>query len=259
MEPVIGDEIMYEIKRLHADMRRQYRIMGIDQPLNGTAVTARLPWSGYYYFDPPSPGTIATYQQRSAGMALVPPEKEWLPEVIFLGRNELRQLAEAAAARGLRSQYGGREIAPYIQPETAGKPTQEKDITPPGVHLTPELRVGDETRNKFLGHLADMMSRGFIDQQEYDARLAIMMRAQTREDLKLLVKDLPSLIITEPPSSPENRSPCYLLYLSLVSMAGSLALCTAGLIFAGLTLMTGFMWGLLFLSIVITLFCIVKR
>jgi hypothetical protein len=259
MEPVIGDEIMYEIKRLHADMRQSYRDKGIDQPLNGTAVTARLPWSGYYYFDPPSPGTIATYH-RSTGMALEPPEKEWLPEAVLIGRRELRALAELAAAQGVKSHCDDREIAPYIKPEAKTPEKEIRPAAPPGVHFTPEVRIGDEVKNKYLNHLGEMMSRGFIDQQEYDARLAVMMTAKVKEELERLVQDLPGMTVREPlPSAPVDRSPGYLLHLSLVSMAGSLALCTAGLVFAGLTLMGGFMWGLLFFSIVISLYCIVKR
>jgi hypothetical protein len=266
MYPIIGDEIMTEIKRLHADMRQSYRIIGasgnVSQEeiarlrrdldlMRGTVATMRLS-PGYIYYDPPVPGTAVIYTQRNGGiMALEPPEKEWLPPVIAVGRKELRELAEAAAMAGVTSRYGGREIVPYVKPE-AEAVTKKKILpsAPPGIHFAPEKRIGDEVKDTYLDHLGDMMSRGFIDNAEYSARVAEVMTAKTREDLEFLVKDLPGMTVREPP---EEKS------TGFVHLAGAMSIGGWGYVLVmlgvGLLSWTLGIWLVIFFAISL-LFCI---
>jgi hypothetical protein len=127
---------------------------------------------------------------------------------------------------------------------------------PPGVHFAPARRIGDEVRNRYLDHLADMLSRGFIDAAEYDARLAQMMKAKTREDLDFLVKDLPMLPLpVVAASSPRRHFP---FASCAFGMSASAIIYVAVMLGTGLIAAAAAFWLFLFLTVITILlaFCL---
>jgi hypothetical protein len=152
-----------------------------------------------------NPGTAATYPGEK--MALKPPEPPVLH--VSLSGKDLKMLDQAAASSsGIPVLFNGREI-PGMKILAAVPPPAKKEEPASGVHLISAQRTGDETRNKYLDHLGEMLARGFISQLEYDARMTAMMKAETEDGLKLLVKDLPALQEKLPAKKKEPAFPCH--------------------------------------------------
>jgi hypothetical protein len=62
---------------------------------------------------------------------------------------------------------------------------------PEGVHIENARRASDEERNRFVAHLQDMHSRGFMDDDELAARIEAAEAAVVTEmHLKPLIADL---------------------------------------------------------------------
>ena len=62
-------------------------------------------------------------------------------------------------------------------------------------------RAGDADRERYVGHINDCMARGFIDEQEREARVHAAQKAAGRHELKALIADLPAA-----PEAPVARS-----------------------------------------------------
>ena len=57
--------------------------------------------------------------------------------------------------------------------------------------MEPDLRVGDEERERTVATLHEHASRGRLDPDELDARVETALRARTGSELAALVTDLP--------------------------------------------------------------------
>ena len=62
---------------------------------------------------------------------------------------------------------------------------------PPGVHVLKVQRIGDEQREVVRFRLQELCVGGYIDQDEFDARLDAVNTANTKDELDFLVRDLP--------------------------------------------------------------------
>jgi hypothetical protein len=85
------------------------------------------------------------------------------------------------------------------------KPEEEKKAEvaiPGGINILPVQRVGDSHRNAYADHLANMWAAGLLNQEEYEARRDFAMSAETREQLEIVTRDLPSL-----PRTPRVKIP----------------------------------------------------
>jgi uncharacterized protein DUF1707 len=56
-----------------------------------------------------------------------------------------------------------------------------------------QKRVGHAERDKNIDHLANMVAAGYLKQHEFDQRRDKALEAVTREDLEILVGDLPPI------------------------------------------------------------------
>lgn len=63
--------------------------------------------------------------------------------------------------------------------------------TPENVTIKPE-RVGDAMRGKTIAHLEEMAARGYLTEDELGNRLAHARKAETKEELAVLIADLPT-------------------------------------------------------------------
>jgi hypothetical protein len=61
--------------------------------------------------------------------------------------------------------------------------------------MEPDLRVGDEERERTVTLLHDHASRGRLDPDELDARVEAALQARTGAELAELVKDLPGTAV----------------------------------------------------------------
>lgn len=95
---------------------------------------------------------------------------------------------------------------------------------PPGVHLAQHQRIGDERKDKYLAHIGEMFSGGFISQEEYQARSDAVIKAQTEEDLKLLTLDLPTLPRVKPEPKKKEKTLVIQLLAYWALFAGGLFL-----------------------------------
>jgi len=62
----------------------------------------------------------------------------------------------------------------------------------------PDLRVSDIERDQVATELGEHFQAGRLDQDEFDERLTLALKAKTRSDLARLMTDLPS--VSKPPS-----------------------------------------------------------
>jgi hypothetical protein len=62
---------------------------------------------------------------------------------------------------------------------------------PEQVHLTPGQRIGDSARERVREHLAAMFTDGFLNSDEFGARMNAVSPAMTQPDLDVLTCDLP--------------------------------------------------------------------
>jgi hypothetical protein len=67
--------------------------------------------------------------------------------------------------------------------------------------MEPDLRVGDEERERTLTLLHEHASRGRLDPDELDSRVEAALQARTGTELAALTKDLPG------PPAPQRRRP----------------------------------------------------
>lgn len=64
---------------------------------------------------------------------------------------------------------------------------------PEGVHLLAKTRIGDAVRDRYLDHLRELFSTGHMTEDEFSARQDATMKAETRDELEFLIRDLPAL------------------------------------------------------------------
>ena len=97
------------------------------------------------------------------------------------------------------------------------------EVIPPGVHLLPDTRIGDEARDSYLTRLREVYSTGHLDAAEHAARQDAALAARTRAELDLLVRDLPPAKVPEAHGNrAESRLYLAMSILGMISM-GSFA------------------------------------
>lgn len=124
-------------------------------------------------------------------------------EIPFNTFQEGVDIAIERAKKGIPSSinFGGNiaNVPPLLQGEVM------KEIEPPdGVHILSVPRIGDEVRNTYLEKLREAYGGGYLSQDEIDARQGAALKAESREDLEKLVKDL-SLIPEKKEKLPEKK------------------------------------------------------
>lgn len=88
----------------------------------------------------------------------------------------------------------------YGKPKNGGSaPAPRQPLSarpePAGVHiLDAHRRVGDTQRNTYLDHLSDLHARGYLPQEEFEARQAAVQNAEVEYDLNRLISDTPGLV-----------------------------------------------------------------
>lgn len=76
---------------------------------------------------------------------------------------------------------------------------------PEGVNVIDNhRRVGDAQRNTYLEHLSDLHARGYLPQEEFEARQAAVQKAEVEYDLNRLISDTPGLV--EPTTASVKRA-----------------------------------------------------
>jgi hypothetical protein len=96
----------------------------------------------------------------------------------------------------------------------------------PDVHVLHDLRVGDGDRDRYVRHLATCYSSGHMNDEEYRARLHATLKAETREQLNSLVKDLPNLPLPQPATRWLRIHPMVRLAILLTGIIWSLVIAT---------------------------------
>lgn len=135
--------------------------------------------------------------------------------------DQLKEIQQLAAARGVAltievQREDGRTVSLTPPANAEAVPAQvvaAEHVAPPGVHFSapPGVhfslgpRVGDETRHEYYEHMHEMFARGYIDQQELDARLDAMLACHTKDELDYLVSDLPRLEPAAEPAAKEQK------------------------------------------------------
>ena len=94
------------------------------------------------------------------------------------------------------------QLIPQERPKVYRSVEPAKRIVPPGVKFTPNPRVSGALRDRYLNHLRDLCGQEYIDVAEMGARVDAMMLANTEDELKFLIQDLPAL----PAGAPVKRS-----------------------------------------------------
>ena len=108
----------------------------------------------------------------------------------------------------------------YIQPPPAQAEIVKETEPPDGVHVLPGPRVGDEQKNEYLERLREAAGGGYINLTETGARQDAMLKAESREDLERLVKDLPPYKPDIPGTKiyPEKKEPRTWVYSAAAVM-----------------------------------------
>src|SRR6185503_14666818 len=82
-----------------------------------------------------------------------------------------------------------------------------KQLVPSGVHFTDKPRVSGAVRERYLNHLREACAQEYIDVPEMSARMDVMMIANTEDELKFLIHDLPAL--PEAKEEVKEKQPSY--------------------------------------------------
>jgi len=82
-----------------------------------------------------------------------------------------------------------------------------KQLVPSGVHFTDKPRVSGAVRERYLNHLREACAQEYIDVPEMSARMYVMMIANTEDELKFLIHDLPAL--PEAKEEVKEKQPSY--------------------------------------------------
>lgn len=86
--------------------------------------------------------------------------------------------------------------APALTAASTGNPvTSQGMVIQEGdsVNLLPNSRAGTEIRQRYINHLTDMHSQGYLPDDEYEKRLELAQRADTVKFLGHLIHDLPAM------------------------------------------------------------------
>jgi hypothetical protein len=164
-------------RKMHAQLREIYRKNGglpITEEFRAAALLHDLQIMMSYGYEPEKKA-IVKYDPTA-------------PEIPFNNLQEGVDIAIERAKRGIPSQinFNGHtaEVSSLLQ--------VMKEIEPPdGVHVLPGPRVGDEQKNEYLERLREAAGGGYINLTETGARQDAILKAESREDLERLVKDLP--------------------------------------------------------------------
>ena len=148
------------------------------QELSREVLLKRLPPRAFYE---PYGGTVATYPSVEITWTVIGPHGE--PSTAELD-NLRRELEKRLPAKP-------REVTGVPRPSPGL--AEKQPYAPPGVHLTSHTRIGDEVRNTYLDHLGARFSDGSIDQAEFNARSDAAVKARTKEELEMLITDLPAI------------------------------------------------------------------
>ena len=163
-----------------------------------------------------------------------------LPSHVLVPKEQLLEIQRLAAEHGLGLEIFSSDrntvIPPpplrAIAPPAVPKPPPVPDIAQ-GLTFASHQRIGDEIRDKHIEHIHDMFARGFLDQKEHDARIAAAMRALTKEQLALVIQDLPNVPLPAPPPPVKKEFPADVMRILF-------AIAAAGFPFMSLT---GFLAG----------------
>ena len=109
---------------------------------------------------------------------------------------------------------------PYDRVRRASAPAPKAPRAPISARPEPEgvsildnhRRAGDAQRDTYVRHLEDLHARGYLPQQEFDARQTAALKAETEWDLNRLIADTPGLVEPHVPTLKRAlRSPSSLL------------------------------------------------
>lgn len=65
------------------------------------------------------------------------------------------------------------------------------------MNLVAGTRVGWEEKQKYQLWLAELSAKGYLNSEEYDARMTWLEQAKTEHDLKVVLNDLPRMPLSE--------------------------------------------------------------
>ena len=101
-----------------------------------------------------------------------------------------------------------RKVIPQVVAHPSARAAEAaKQLVPPGVHFTDKPRVSGAIRERYLDHLREACQHEYIDVAEMTARMDAMMIANTEDELKFLIHDLPAL--PEAKEEAEKEQPSY--------------------------------------------------
>lgn len=139
----------------------------------------------------------------------------------------------------MTTRQGARDVIRAHITVTPDRQVSQKTRVPMGVHILPQVRTGDATRDSFARILGQMYSLGYLPHDEWQARVNAAMRAQTRQELDLLLQDLPPLESIRPVAAPGKKkfslpsARVVNIYLCLVASFASASAASVGWSLAG--------------------------
>jgi hypothetical protein len=74
------------------------------------------------------------------------------------------------------------------------------------INLIRGTRVGFTTKQKYQDYLTEMAAQGHLTTEEYGARMEWIEAAQTEDELRVVLIDLPRMPLTEAPAPKQRRS-----------------------------------------------------
>ncbi|MFC4374839.1 DUF1707 domain-containing protein [Nocardia halotolerans] len=75
--------------------------------------------------------------------------------------------------------------------------------------IAPGTRASDAERNAIVAQLSTHLTEGRLDLAEYDQRVAKVYETTTRDDLALVLSDLPAPVDRKPAPAPKPRIPVW--------------------------------------------------
>jgi hypothetical protein len=128
------------------------------------------------------------------------------------------------------------------------------------MNLLDSPRVGWEQKKTYQDHLAELSANGYLNAEEYQARMEWLQDAKTEAEMKIVFTDLPSVRVTKvelapylkrPPVKPKKNY----IFGPKVAAAGFIIEAVITIIngsqgqwgAAGVTLFAALIWGVVFL------------
>jgi len=111
--------------------------------------------------------------------------------------------------------------SPYLIEEEKKRADMEKRVIPPGVNFTDKPRISGLLRERYLDHLREACQHEYVGVLEMTARMDAMMIANTEDELKFLIHDLPAL--PEMKEEVKKKQPSYKSVAELVTYAAAVS------------------------------------